>query len=309
MRKYLISGSLIVDRVLSDDGITPPRVSPSGGAAYALTGIKLFYDRCALACYTGRDYDEYYRDWMDKNGYPWEGIKRITEHMTFLDLYYREDGVHEMAEAEDSLVCPDLPQFELVEPFLDGDVSDLAVHIIHCDVRDMLKKLQPYREKGLKVGYEIDHTDLKVDDIPAYIREVTDNYLDYYSMSLAELKEISPEIETEEEALEYIKSLKCPVFFRMGERGAYFVKDGKEYYSPMITDFGSIDPTGCGNVSTATVFMADTEGIEPLRALYMGAVAASVNASYTGLIPYIDDDLKARCKETVEKYLRSNQRR
>ena len=122
-------------------------------------------------------------------------------------------------------------------------------------------------------------------------------------MSLAELKEIIPEIETEEEALRYIKSLKCPVFFRMGERGAYFVKDGKEYYSPMITDFGSIDPTGCGNISTAAVFMADTEWIDPLRASYMGAVAASVNASYNGLIPYIDEDLKNRCIETVDKYL------
>ncbi len=302
MRKYLISGSLIIDRVLSDDG-TPLRVSLGGGAAYALTGIKLFTDRCALACYTGKDYDDYYAEWMNRNSYPWDGIKRITEHMTFLDLYYREDGVHEMARAEDSLVCPDLPQFELAEPFLDGDMNDLAIHIIHCDVRDMLKKLQPYREKGLKVGYEIDHTDLGDIDIPAYIKEVTDNYLDYYSMSLAELKEIIPEIETEEEALRYIKSFKCPVFFRMGERGAYFVKDGKEYYSPMITDFGSLDPTGCGNISTAAVFMADTEGMDPLRASYMGAVAASVNASYNGLIPYIDEDLKARCRETVDKYL------
>ena len=120
---------------------------------------------------------------------------------------------------------------------------------------------------------------------------MTDDYLDCFSISYPELLDIFPEMGSVGEAVGYVKTLGCPVFLRNGEDGAYFVKDGKAFHSPMVTAFGTADPTGCGNASTSVAFMADTEGYDPLRVSYMGAVAAALNASYNGLIPLIGGEI------------------
>lgn len=301
MRKYIVSGCAIVDRVLPREKDGPVRLSLGGGAVYALSGIRLWNDACQLACYSGKDFASYFGPWLSKNGFSTEGVIPRFEKTNVCDLYYKDDGTHAMGAGNPDYAHPpgDTPDFALFCPYLEGDVKNLAIHLVAGYLGDLFEKLASYRNSGLLVGYEIDPEDPSFPHIAEDISRICQNYVDYFSISFAELKVIFPEMTEISKAIEYCQSLQCPVFLRAGEEGAYMIQDGAVFYCPMITSFGNTDPTGCGNTSTAAAFLAFCEGMPPQKAAIMGGVTAALNAGYKGLIPQISTELQKRCASMV----------
>ena len=305
MRKYIVCGCAIVDRVLPQGKETQIRVSPGGGSVYALTGIKLWHENCQLVCYSGADFDLYYGEWMRANGLTSDGVVPRFARTNVCDLYYLPNGTHTMGEGNpDYMDQPgDRPDYALLEPYLKGKLDELAIHLVTGYVGDLFESLLPYRRKGLKIGYEIDPEDRCFPDIKKNIEEICEKYVDFFSSSFAELQDIFPEMKEIEQAISYCLSLKCPVFLRAGELGAYMIQDGEVMYAPMISRFGNEDPTGCGNSSTAAAFFAFCENKSPKEASVMGSVTASLNAGYKGLIKQITLEIQRECAEMVHSYL------
>lgn len=301
MRRYLVCGQVVVDRVMPHGTQTEPEIRLGGGVMYALAGMKIWTDACAGAAYTGRDFQEYYGQWLARNGLGADWFIPRFEHTNRADLFYLPNGTHTMGPGDPNYQNGgDLPDWELVGPFL-CQPGEKALHLIGPDQTELLERLQSERRKGLLVGYEMD-PDPTMPDMLQYIRQVTDHWVDLFSLSCEEVKSIVPGVRDPKDALEFMCALRCPSFFRVGTHGAYMIKDHEAFYSPMIDVFGSVDPTGCGNSSTAAAFYAMCEGRTPRFASMAGAVTASLNASCSGLIARIDQQTRRRCDRLAQDY-------
>ena len=305
MRRYIVSGCAIVDRVLPQGDETEVRISLGGGAVYALSGIRLWQKDCCLACYSGSDFDRYYGDWMHRNGLSSAGVIPRFPKTNVCDLYYLPNGTHTMGAGDPDYMRPpgDRPDFELLRPYLETDTENLAIHLVTGYVGDLFEKMSSYRSRGLKLGYEIDPEDPSFPDIIREIPVICEKYVDFFSISYTELQGIFGSMTSIDLAIDYCLSLKCAVFLRAGEAGAYMIQNGTVCHTPMIGRFGNQDPTGCGNSSTAAAFLAFCEGMSPERASVMGGVTASLNAGTKGLIPEITTELQEQCAVIVQEYL------
>lgn len=301
MRQYMVCGQVVVDRIMPHGQQTEPEIRLGGGVMYALAGLKIWTDFCCGAAYTGQDFMEYYGEWLARNDLSLAGFIPRFPHTNRADLFYLPNGTHMMGTGDPAYKDgADRPDWVLVQSFL-NQPGEKALHLISADQTELLCQLQPERKKDLLIGYEMD-PDEQIPNMLEYIRTVTDQWVDFFSLSCEEVKCIVPDVRDEKDALEFMCALRCPSFFRVGTNGAYMIKDHKAYYSPMIDVFGSKDPTGCGNSSTAAAFYAMCEGRTPRYASMVGAVTASLNASYSGLIPRIDLQKRQRCRRLAKDY-------
>lgn len=302
MKKYMTTGIVVVDQIIPYDKAEKPFSRLGGGAMYALSAFKLWTPDVFLVAYAGKDFEEYFGTWMRENDCSSEGICRVLDCGPKSCLKYQENGIYVPVLSSKWLSgARVMPNMQLLEPHLDGNLK--GVHVVAHSDGVFFEQLNKYRKKyGFKVGFEIGNP-LDTPEIPELIKEVTDKYVDYFSLSLVEAQAYFPDIRDKKDGIEMCLSLKCPVYFRMGKEGAYLTKDGESYGFPMADEFPTADATGCGNVSTAAAFWALCEGKSPLEAGAIAAVTASLNASYMGLIPRIEPWMKEKCLKYVEAVL------
>ena len=71
-----------------------------------------------------------------------------------------------------------------------------------------------------------------------------------------------------DEICRHLQSYGKPCFFRLGEEGSALVTPAGVTSAPAIGVEHSIDPTGCGNCSTAASLVGIAEGLPPEQTLY-----------------------------------------
>lgn len=100
--------------------------------------------------------------------------------------------------------------------------------------------------------------------------------VDAFSMNFNEAKAFFGKQELEE-VLDELRKIGKPCFFRAGERGAYMLQGSETAFLPAVGTEESVDPTGCGNCSTATALIGYAEGAGPVgRQVAMANVSAGV---------------------------------
>lgn len=299
--KYLVTGPVNVDRIfpLENGEYQTPHVEIGGGGIYALSGIKLWTDDCMPVAYAGTDYPAYYSKWFSDNSILPDGMTAIFDETVATRLYYQPDGRYTIEWAPGDLgTGRNTANIQLLEPFLQPAVH--GIHLVAHGNAVFFSQLDRYRKScGIRVGYEINNENEFYVNAPEFIETVTSRYLDFFSLSYGEMKEYFPDTRDVRDALERCMSWGCPVYLRAGTEGGYMIADGTCCHIPMVSAFGNTDPTGCGNTSTAAVFWALSEGYSPKRAGIIGAVTASLNAGYNGLIERITPSLRNRCMELV----------
>ena len=62
-----------------------------------------------------------------------------------------------------------------------------------------------------------------------------------------------------------------------------------------------VDPTGCGNISTAAAMWAFFEGYDPLRICIWAAICAGYNALQYGPYPRMDAETRAEAQKLMEE--------
>ena len=96
-----------------------------------------------------------------------------------------------------------------------------------------------------------------------------------------------------------------PCFFRLGEAGAGLVTADGAVFASAIGLSDSVDPTGCGNCSTAASLIGLAEGYPAERTVLMANLAASYCARQTPPCPKADDAFRAQMEQKLEELLGS----
>lgn len=298
MKRYLVTGLVNIDNIYTPNKQRKASLRLGGGALFALSAFRLWSANPLLVSYVGTDFDEFFGDWMKRNGCSTEGVLRVVDKTPRSHLEYQENGTYVPRIRKSWFSGARMtPNIQLLEPHLSGQLA--GVHVVSHSDAVLFEQLDAYRRKyGFRVGFEIGNS---FDDphVSEMISEVTDHYVDFFSLSLTEAKEYISGIRDERDGIEWCSSLRCPVYFRLGEDGAYVIKDGEAIRFPMIGDFNTVDPTGCGNVSTAAAFWAFCENktIEEIGTI--AGISAALNASYSGVIPNIEPWMSTQMQDYV----------
>ncbi len=307
-RRYITAGSVIIDGIIlyGEDEVSGIRIG--GGGIYASSGIRIFEDGVAFAGYSGQDFEQYYGGWARSSGIDCSGVVKKFPHTRLVDLVYNQEGTFSTRDhfPEYRIPLADMVDAALLRPLVDG--STRGVHILARPVPENLAEIYSLaREKGVRLGTELEVLGLAGRSDNRELLFELCRYLDFFSINLYEAKLMFPGLRDSKDALELLLEFQKPCFFRMGTDGAYLLADGRAYYSPMLDDFGTKDPTGCGNSSTAAAFWALNEGYGPLEASFIGAITASLNASYEGLITEYGPAVRQRCLELAKQQLEKQQ--
>ncbi len=319
--KYIAEGATITNRLLFLDGRVEKDIM-GGGGFYAYSALKMCTDDCLFVSSVGKDFDDFYGAFFEKNGCSKDGLFYRLNRTMYNDLKYFPDGsyieysIYEKQYTDEELYdlrksgvmyipTEDPEEFERqylkmedVVPFMD---EAKGIYTNQTLTEEKTKLLLEHKAGGCKVMWEIPATSLEdahkeymeagIEGLKHYLRAV-----DILSINRNECMIVFDK-QNDEEIVPLLKELELPVYYRVGTDGAYMIADHKAWFVPMISTVEKekeIDPTGCGNTSTGAALWAWCEGYDPLMTCVIGNVVASYNVRQYG--PFPDVNKKSRAE-------------
>lgn len=299
--KYIVVGPTIINDIVFFDKSEKKEIL--GGSVYCLAGIKLWCDDCLYISNVGNDFDRYYGDWMRSNKLTTKGLKYILPHTWYTTLTYGETGLHDetsiYGEAEEALLNKiDIIKADQIDEMCDTDTK--GIYIEANEINPIWDNLDVIRSKcNVKIMWEIP-TSAALD--PSRKDKVlkTIKKTDIYSLNLPEALKLF-NVDTEQDAINAIIALNKPCFFRVGKRGSYMIKDGHEFFGPSLTVGEIIDPTGCGNASTAAALYGWCENLPPKTTACLANISAAFNLLQYGPYPAVTPEIRKKAHDLLEK--------
>lgn len=292
--RYLVTGCTILNDMLYADG---SRVEGFlGGAIYALNGIKPYCDDVILITTAGQDFDQFYGPYYRANQLSTAGVQLLLPKTHYNTVEYHPDGRWwEYSKYGPEFEAEWWPKShiraEYVTPFADENTRGIYFEsgvreVIWRNLADLRKAAPNAMLMAELLTADANDPVLKP-DLLALIGAV-----DIYSLNLPEsLAFFGTRSETE--SIQAILALGKACFFRVGEKGAYMIQDGKAWFAPAKGVETSVDSTGCGNCSTGAALYGYAEGLHPLRTAVLANLAAGLNARQYGPYPLFTADLRA----------------
>ena len=303
-KKFMASGYVIIDDIEYADGKTIKN-RLGGGAVFAMSGMKLWTDDVLSVNYVGEDFVDYFGGWFGKNNIPLEGNRVRAKYTIHYRLVYAENGTYVCVPTKENpeayteklraLMDPDM---ELLQPYL-ADCAGLDV-LFSAD-EHLFREMDLYRQRyGFKVMWEYsDFRAASYNKIETLFRCL--RYVDMFSINGFESQELFG-ISDEMQLVSFFKKFSVPVFFRVGEKGSYYIQDGKALFFPIIRAEGKADPTGCGNTSTSAVLWAYASGHSMKDIGLIGTITATINAQHMGLIGDYTPQLRQQAHDMLDRY-------
>ena len=300
----MASGYVIIDDIEYADGKTIKN-RLGGGAVFAMSGMKLWTDDVLSVNYVGEDFVDYFGGWFGKNNIPLEGNRVRAKYTIHYRLVYAENGAYVCVPTKENpeayteklraLMDPDM---ELLQPYL-ADCAGLDV-LFSAD-EHLFREMDLYRQRyGFKVMWEYsDFRAASYNKIETLFRCL--RYVDMFSINGFESQELFG-ISDEMQLVSFFKKFPVPVFFRVGEKGSYYIQDGKALFFPIIRAEGKADPTGCGNTSTSAVLWAYASGHSMKDIGLIGTITATINAQHMGLIGDYTPQLRQQAHDMLDRY-------
>jgi sugar/nucleoside kinase (ribokinase family) len=299
--KYLVTGCTLLNDMNYADG--SQAVGFLGGAIYTVNGIKPFCDDVLFITTAGSDFDQYFGTYFRDNHLSTAGVNMVLPRTQYNILDYHADGrwweyskYGKNFEKEWGPAA--LIQTALITRF--SNAQTLGIYFESGVQEPVWKDLAGIRAAApnARVMWEIPTYDIDNPSVEKDIAALIEK-CDLYSLNLPESMTYFG-TNSEEESIQAIISLGKPCFFRVGEKGAYMVQDGKAWFAPSINVDKSVDATGCGNCSTGTALYGFCEGLHPLMTTILANLAASLNALQYGPYPLFTAQLRAELFERAE---------
>ena len=279
--EYVAAGYNMLTDVTFADGTQI--LNTPGGSWYAASGLVFWRKSVAYVGTAGSDFDEYYGKWFSDNGIDCRVKKCLPQTLKY-SLKYRPDGIwtEECRQGEDyERMAKDAgritPQMiaEACGPETKGIYIEASLSAKIADGFEEIKALVPQAV----LMWEINGDDLRdpacKEAIEARIAQV-----DAFSLNYDEACGFFGTADRDE-ICRRLQSYGKPCFFRLGEEGSALVTPAGVTFAPAIGVEHSVDPTGCGNCSTAASLVGIAEGLPPEQTLYMANLAASYCARQT----------------------------
>ncbi len=300
--EYLATGcTRLNDMIYPDDSKVEGFL---GGTLYTVTGIKPFTDSVLLITTAGPDFDHYYGDYFQRNKLSKVGVQFVLPQTEYTILEYDADGrwweyskYGEDFDKEWGLTA--LIKADFVTKYADQET--LGIYF-ESGVRESIwQGLAEIRSAApnAKIMWEIPTGDT---DDQAIADQVFDliNKCDLYSINLPESLTLFG-TSSETESIQRIIEIGLPCFFRVGEKGAYMITDGKAWFAPAVQPDKSVDATGCGNCSTGTAMYGFCENLHPLKTVILANLAAQLNAMQYGPFPHFTEELRTTLFDAAEE--------
>lgn len=291
--EYIVAGYNMVTDIYYADGRVL-RDSP-GGSFYSAAGIKLWRDDLAYVGTAGPDFDQYYGKFYRDNAISCH-ISSVLPKTLRYDLTYAPDGSWtERCSYGDAyeVMAQDVGQLrvEMFAPLCDENTRGIYLEAsLSARIADHLPELKALLPNG-KLMWEINTEDLfdsaRKEAILQRIQQV-----DIYSVNLHEATAFFGK-DTLEEVVRAIQALGKPCFLRLGEEGAGLITAESAVFAPPVAVEESVDPTGCGNCSTAAALIGFAEGLPAFDTVMMANISAGFNARQVGPWPKADDAVRA----------------
>ncbi|MCI8474099.1 MAG: carbohydrate kinase family protein [Oscillospiraceae bacterium] len=293
--EYIVYGSVITNRLIYTDGTRIEDVM-GGGGFYSLAGLRMCTPSVLFVSAVGPDFEDYYGEWFDRNSCSKDGLIRNMDKTIYWELVYAPDGTY----VEYSIYGPEQNEKDWKNMALTpGDFppigEDTKGVYFNSDITPELGEmlLEAKKRHPFQVMWELPASQIpKLAEI--YAKDGMEGLrrrlkaVDVLSTNRPESFEIFG-VSTVEEAIQRFQELGLPCYYRVGTKGAYMLDKGEVAYVPMLSLVSreeEIDPTGCGNSSTAAAMWAYCEGFDPLKTCIVGNVVAAYNVQQYG--PYPD---------------------
>jgi sugar/nucleoside kinase (ribokinase family) len=267
-----------------------------GGAIYAVNGIKPFSDEVLIVTTAGPDFDQYFGQYYRDNHLSTEGVQLVLPKTHYNTLDYQADGRwREYSKYGPAFEQEWWPKAHIQAAHVIRHASEQTRGIyFESGVQEPVwQRLDEIRQAApnAKIMWELPTPDIDNPAVKADIQALI-NRCDIYSLNLPESMTYFG-TRSEQDSIAAILALGKPCFFRVGEKGAYMVVDGKAWFAPSIDVDKSVDATGCGNCSTGAALYGFCEGLHPLKTAILANLAAALNARQYGPYPLFTQALRA----------------
>jgi sugar/nucleoside kinase (ribokinase family) len=298
--KYIVASTVGTDEIHLDGG----RVlqNQMGGAGiYALAGILTFCPDVAVVSGVGPGYRDLHGPWYEQNGINTDGLMKREgpDHITRIS--YRTGGgrLDEPDIGLERMRTRD-PLPKEIARFCTGATRGIYT-FKHLDREYMDAMLELKQRQGCKLMWEIAEDACVPENLPAIKHYM--NRIDVFSINEKEASALLGTHVIEETVLRLSGMTSRWIYLRRGERGAVLLADGIQHLCPPVPNLRVVDPTGCGNASSAAVLYGCGEGYSPLKAGVMGSVAAAGILAQFGVPPRYTPESRREAMKLTEKIL------
>ncbi|MGI5887933.1 MAG: carbohydrate kinase family protein [Oscillospiraceae bacterium] len=281
--RFLITGAAMIDNLHFAGGEQVNGIM-GGCGIYSLAGASLFYDGCTALVGVGKDFSQYYGEWIKNNGIDTRGFLVRDEHTAQTVLTYHSDGSYDSRNIYSGKPGMHSKALELGMEDLFPLLRGVEALYLYSDIDGVYGDAYVLkRHFGYKIMWEAPNW-IGPDYLPVLLRTV--DKCDYWSINRKEARSVFS-VDTDDRAIGGIRTIGKPCYFRTGREGAYMVMPDEVFKIPCAVIPGTPEgggdlSTGCGNCSTAAVMAGLADGKNPLTAGIMGSVAAGYNAMQYG---------------------------
>jgi hypothetical protein len=302
MNYIIVGNTMINDLMFSKDKVVKEVL---GGAVYCVSGLLPWTSNILYVSGVGTDFKHWYGNYFESNNLSYTGLKYCLPKTNYNIVEYAPTGQwHEY-----SIYSP--TYFEDHKKDISIFINDFIQHItlqsrgLYTESRvdeafwsdiDQLKTSFPQ----LKIIWEIPTEDaMDKKRQKASLKNIKN--CDFFSINLPEAMSLF-NVLSEMACIQALLNLNIPVFFRVGEKGAYLIDQNQVLFLESIGAFDALDPTGCGNISTATVLYGLCEHFPLETILAMANVTAYYNTKQYGPKLGYTETERQNIQDLVQKF-------
>jgi len=299
-KKYGAVGGLFANKLEFADGRTVGPVM-GGASIYALSAFLFKTDNVLLISGVGKDVDKYYGQWFDENKIDRKALMIRIDKNEYSFIHYYKDGTWDAGSTYGpEFRKNELPKCRLKFTDIKEYLEELdAVYFCGYSLDEIEELLNLKNKHPLTVMWEMP-THLAADGV-----EVVKEYLraaDIWSLNKPESFELF-NCTNEKDVLKQLINLGKPCFYRVGDQGSYMVRNKEVYFVPATIREDGVDPTGCGNSSTAAALYAFAEGYSTSQIAALANTIASFTVRQYGPYPRFDDSVRKEAEGVYENNL------
>ncbi len=303
--KYIVAAMTIVNDLHYADGRVVDNVI--GGGVYCLGGVKPFCDDVCYITVAGPDFEQYYGEYFASNNLSTAGVlRRLPKtHHNIVDYEpdgrWREYSVYGETYNEDTFAATQITGDDMA-PFCGPDTlgiyTESGLEEVFWSGEALLKMRRA--APNAKIMWELPYNNVMQPALRARFYENV-RKCDIYSINAPEGRIIFGE-SRREDVIRAIVRLGVPCFFRCGEDGAAMIAGGRVVFGPSYSLGNSVDPTGCGNCSTAAAMAAFAAGLPLEDVVARANVAAHYNALQLGPYPAFTPEKQREAQARATEY-------
>jgi len=301
--EYIVAGYNMLTDIFYADG--SKLTNCPGGSFYSASGVKFWRDSIAYVGTAGPDFEKWYGAWFRAN----EIACHVTPCLPHTLKYTLEYGVNGIWSEkclygdEYEAMAKDVGRItpEMLAQCADANTKGIYLEAsLSAKIADHFPEVKALIPQGVLM-WEINGDDLREPAMrPAIEQRIAQ--VDAFSLNLDEAQAF---FGTQDGAdiLQKLSSYGKPCFFRLGEKGAGIVRPDGSVFGRSIGTDGSVDPTGCGNCSTAVSMVGLAEGLSDEEIVAMSNLAASYCARQFGPFPCVTKDIREAAQKELAAYL------